>query len=387
MINTKNRIIPYGKQSVSPEDIQAVIDVLHSDWWTQGPAVSAFEKEFAQYIHAPNAVAVCNGTAALHLAVMALGIQPGQKVITTPITFAASGNCVLYCGGEVEFVDIVPETGLIDINQVIQKITTTPKGTYAGVIPVAFAGNPVILDQLYQVTQEYGMWILEDACHAPGASWMDPNGKKVYCGSGEYVDASIFSFHPVKHIATGEGGMITSKRTEVIQKVQVLRTHGITKDPNLMHQNHGGWYMEMQELGYNYRMPDLCAALGVTQTQQAPEHFQRRQEIAKRYESAFRGTKIRTLQNTKGGVNAYHLYVIQVENRKEVYDALREKGILAQVHYIPMHTMPFYKKRYPGVSLPFAEKYYSICLSIPMYHGLSDEDQSYVIDCIKNICA
>jgi UDP-4-amino-4,6-dideoxy-N-acetyl-beta-L-altrosamine transaminase len=383
--------IPYGRQNITQADIDAVIETLQSDFLTQGPKVLEFEQKFAEYVGAKYAVAVANGTAALHLCALALGVNEDSRVITTPITFAASANCVRYCGGTVEFADIDPETGLLDLEKVRQKLESQPKGYYSGLIPVDFAGLPVNLEEFRKLADEYGLWIIEDACHAPGGYFLDSKGVKQMCGNGNYADLAIFSFHPVKHIATGEGGMITTNNPELYEKLLMLRTHGITRDPQKMHENHGGWYMEMQELGYNYRMPDMLTALGISQLKRADEGLLRRQEIAKRYDSAFQNSKdIKILnpaayveENSEKVYHAYHLYVIQVEKRKELYDFLRTKNIFAQVHYIPVHLMPYYRDLgFKKDDFPLAEAYYEMCLSLPMFPSLTDEEQEYVIACV-----
>jgi UDP-4-amino-4,6-dideoxy-N-acetyl-beta-L-altrosamine transaminase len=377
------RVIPYGRHTITDADIDAVVKVLKSDFLTQGPAVAEFEKAFSEYIGVKYAVAVSNGTAALHLCAMALNVQPGDKVITTPITFAASANCVRYCGGEIVFSDIVPGTLLLDIEKVRKLLEASPKGTYKGIIPVDFAGAPVDLEAFRKLADEYGLWIIEDACHAPGGFFNDSKGTAQYCGNSSYADLAIFSFHPVKHIATGEGGMITTNNEELYKKLLLLRTHGITRDTELLHENHGGWYYEMQELGYNYRLCDMQAALGISQLRSAPEGLKRREEIAKRYEKELANIPGLTLLPFKKG-HAYHLYIIQTEKRLELYNFLKSKNIFPQVHYIPVHLMPYYKSLgWKSGDMPVAEKYYSGGLSIPMYPGLTDEEQGYVIETIK----
>ncbi|MCC2545232.1 UDP-4-amino-4,6-dideoxy-N-acetyl-beta-L-altrosamine transaminase [Hymenobacter sp. BT175] len=375
--------IPYGRQHITEADEQAVLETLRSDFLTQGPKVVEFEQKFARYIGAEYAVAVANGTAALHLCTLALGVEPGQRVITTPITFAASANCVRYCGGEVHFVDIDAATALIDLQQVRRLLEAHPKGYFHGLIPVDFAGLPVDLEEARTLANEFGLWIIEDACHAPGGFFTDSQGQERRCGNGQLADLAIFSFHPVKHIATGEGGMITTNRVDLYEKLLLLRTHGITKDPAKMHRHDGGWYMEMQTLGYNYRMPDMLTALGISQLQRADEGLARRRELAARYDQAFAALPaVQPLAGAPG--HAYHLYVIQVTDRKGLYDFLREKQIYTQVHYIPVHTMPYYQELgWKGGDFPHAEQYYARCLSVPLYPTLTDEEQQYVIDSIK----
>ena len=379
--------IPYGKQHITREDIEAVVEVLKSDWLTQGPKIPEFEKAFAAYVGAKYAVAVSNGTAALHLSALALGVQPGDKVITTPITFAASANCVRYAGGEVVFTDIDPETYLLDINEVEKLLKAAPKGTYKGIIPVDFAGRAVNLEEYRRLADEYGCWILEDACHAPGGFFVDAKGTRQHCGNGNYAELAIFSFHPVKHIATGEGGMVTTNDESLYKKLSLLRTHGITKDPGLLKENHGGWYYEMQELGYNYRLSDIQAALGLSQLNRADKNIARRREIAARYEEAFEDKPYIKGQSGFSEGHAYHLYIIETEDRKGLYYYLREHNIFAQVHYIPNHLQPYYQQQgWKAGDFPHAEKYYEKCLSIPMYHSMSNIEQEKVINIIDNYC-
>ncbi len=384
----KTAIIPYGRQHITEEDIEAVVKTLQSDFLTQGPKIQEFEEAFAKYIGSKYAVAVSNGTAALHLCAMALGVNAHSKVITTPITFAASANCVRYCGGEVVFSDINPDTVLLDLEGVKKLLSASPKGTYQGIIPVDFAGYPVDLEAFRKIADEYGLWIIEDACHAPGGSFVDSRGKEQRCGNGAYADLAIFSFHPVKHIACGEGGMITTNRKDLYEKLLILRTHGITKSPDLMLENHGGWYYEMQELGYNYRLTDFQAALGVSQLKRADEGLAARRRIAQKYDSAFKSSHIKTLIIENGFKHAYHLYVILVEDRKGLYDLLRSQGIFAQVHYVPIHLTPYYKSLGGRAgAFPEAEKYYSECLSLPMYPTLTNAEQDFVVNTVQSYYA
>lgn len=385
-MNTEKRIIPYGRQAITDADIEAVVSVLRSDYLTQGPNILQFEKKFAEYVGAQYAVAVSNGTAALHLCTMALDVNETSRVITTPITFAASANCVRYCGGKVHFADIDPETFLLDIQKVRALLEKHPKGYFQGIIPVDFAGNTLNLEAFRKLADDYGCWIIEDACHAPGGYFIDSKNKKQHCGNGNFADLAIFSFHPVKHIATGEGGMITTNNKVLYEKLLLLRTHGITKDvskyknsPDEIDQ--GGWYYEMQELGYNYRLTDFQAALGISQLSKADDNLARRRDLAKKYDAAFKNSNVITPISFEG--NAYHLYVIRISNRAGMYEHLKANGIFAQVHYVPVHLMPYYKElgNKKG-DHPHAETYYEKCLSIPMYHSLSDDDQKYVIDTI-----
>lgn len=376
--------IPYGRQNITDEDIQAVTDVLKSDYLTQGPKIAEFEAAFADYIGCKYAIAVSNGTAALHLSAIALNIQTGDKIITTPITFAATANCVRYCGGEVVFADIDPKTFLLDINSVRKLLSLSPKGTYKGIIPVDFAGYPVNLEEFRHLADEFGLWIIEDACHAPGGYFTDKNGKKQNCGNGNFADLAIFSFHPVKHIAAGEGGMITTNNEILYHKLRNLRSHGIQQIPELRQFNHGLWYYEMQELGYNYRLTDIQAALGRSQLKRADAGLIRRREIAKIYEEAFSGKPYIIRQTGVVDGHAYHLYVVEFKKRKGLYEYLRENNIYAQVHYIPVHLMPYYRQfGWKDGDLPFAENYYKQCLSLPMYPTLKEEEQNFVIEKIQ----
>ena len=376
------KAIPYGRQEITQQDIDAVIQTLQSDYLTQGPQILEFEKKFAQYIGVKYAVAVSNGTAALHLCAMALDVVPGDKVITTPITFAASANCIRYCGAEVVFVDIDPTTFLLDYNKTKELLEKHPKGTFKGIIPVDFAGAAVDLEQFRKLADEHGLWIIEDACHAPGGYFTDSKGKQQFCGNGNFAELAIFSFHPVKHIATGEGGMITTNDETLYKKLMLLRTHGITKEADLLQENHGGWYYEMQELGYNYRLSDLPAALGVTQLSRAQKGLEKRREIAARYDAAFKGMEQIKTPYYKSG-HAFHLYVIQVGDRLGLYNHLKSKNIFAQVHYIPVHTMPYYQKQgFKKGDFPLSEDYYTQCLSLPMFPSITDEELQYTIDSV-----
>lgn len=372
--------IPYGRQAINEDDVKAVIETLQADFLTQGPKVAEFEKHFAAYVEAKYAVAVSNATAGLHIAVLALGLKKGERVITTPITFAASANCVRYAGGEVWFADIDRDTYVLSIDATRKLIESKPKGFFKGIIPVDFAGMPVDMEKFRELADEHGLWIIEDACHAPGGFFLDSNSEKQFCGNGKYADVGIFSFHPVKHIACGEGGMVTTNSKELYEKLSLLRTHGITKEN--MEENHGLWYYEMQELGFNYRLTDIQSALGITQLAKNDEGLKRRQEIAARYQEAFLG-KMSYQGNKQGFYNAFHLFVIESEYRKELYDYLREQRIYAQIHYIPVHTLPYYKRiGYQDAHLENAEDYYSKCISLPMYPSLTQEEQEFVIQCV-----
>ena len=370
-------IIPYGKQNIDQKDIDAVVSTLQSDYLTQGPKVREFELKFAEYVGANYAVAINNATSGLHLSVLALNLSKGDRVITTPITFAASANCIRYAGAEVWFADIDPDTYLLDIDSVKELIESKPKGFFKGIIPVDFAGLPVNMEGFRALSDAHDLWIIEDACHAPGGYFIDSKTEKNFCGNANYANIGVFSFHPVKHIACGEGGMLTTNSKELYDKLMLLRTHGITKDN--MEENHGNWYYEMIELGFNYRLTDFQSALGITQLAKNNKGVERRNEISAAYKKAFEG-KIKFQDLPAGSYNAHHLFIIEVEHRKELYDFLHSKGILAQIHYVPVHTMPYYKNiGYSSAGLVHAENYYSKCISLPMYPTLSDDEQSFVI--------
>lgn len=390
-------IIPYGKQNITKEDIEVVITALQSDYLTQGPRIKEFEEHFANYVGSKYAVAVSNGTAALHLCTLALGVKEGDKVITTPITFAASANCVRYCGGEVVFSDINPDTYLLDIDKVKTLLENAPKGTYKGIIPVDFAGRAVDLEAFRKLADEYNLWIIEDACHAPGGYFDDSKSNIQKCGNGNFADLSIFSFHPVKHIACGEGGMVTTNDETLYKKLLTLRTHGITKNESeycnsiefacgqeYESEQYPGWYMEMQTLGFNYRITDFQAALGTSQLQRADEGLMKRRSIASIYNEAF--TDLPFIKGQSGVVegHAYHLYIIEVDDRLGLYNYLRKNNIFAQIHYIPCHLMPYYRQLgWKEGDFPNAESYYRGCISLPMYPTLTFDEQLYVVNKIK----
>ena len=383
-----SKIIPYGKHNITKEDIDAVVNVLKSDYLTQGPKIKEFESAFANYVDSKYAVAVSNGTAALHLCCISLGIELGDKVITTPITFAASANCVRYCGGEVVFSDIDPKTLQLDIDKVKILLETAPKGTYKGIIAVDFAGRAVDLEKFRSLANKHNLWIIEDACHAPGAFFVDSKGKKQNSGNGNFADLAIFSFHPVKHIASGEGGMVTTNNKKLYDRLIKLRTHGITKDKDTFlnsYKDAGGiddypnWYMEMQNLGFNYRLTDFQAALGLSQLKRADIGVDLRRKIAKKYFESFKNKDYIINQSGYIEGHAYHLYVLEVKDRLNLYNYLRDNHIYAQIHYFPCHLMPYYKKfGWKKNDMSFSEEYYKNCISLPMYPNLG-KDQIYVI--------
>lgn len=382
--------IPYGHQYISDDDIQAVVDVLKSDYLTCGPKIPEFEEAFKQYVGNPKyAVAVANATDALHLAAHSLGVKEGVRVICTPLTFASSANCIKMCGGHVDFCDVDQDTYLMDFNKLQQMLAAKPKGYYSGIVFVDFAGYPGDMEKLRAIANEYGCWILEDACHAPGGYFTDSKGVKVHCGNCKYVDVTVFSFHPVKHITTGEGGMLVTNHEYIYRSAAICRTHGITHDASEMEKCDGNWYYEMVELGWNYRITDIQAALGTSQLKRARKNVELRRELVRKYNEAFKDVNgIKTPFEAADVYHAYHLYIIQVEDRKGLYDFLRTQGIYAQVLYYPLHLMPYYKQfGSKEGDLPVVEDYYKHCLALPMFPTLTDEQQKYVIDKVKEfIC-
>ena len=365
--------IPYGRQWIEEDDIQAVVETLKSDYLTTGPKVSEFERAVADYVGARYAVAVSNGTAGLHVACLAAGIGEGDEVITTPVTFAASSNCVLYCGGKTVFADIDPRTYNIDPEDIKRKITDKTKA----IIPVHLSGQPCDMDPIHDIAREYGLIVIEDAAHAIGAQY---KGKKI----GGLSDMTEFSFHPVKHVTTGEGGAVTTNSEELYKKLLLFRTHGITRDPDLLTENEGGWYYQQLELGFNYRITDIQCALGISQLKKLDRSLARRREIARRYDTAFKDVHGLVIPyQAEYALNSYHLYILQFTgvSRKEAYDRLQAAGIHVNVHYIPTYTFPYYRSHgYAETCCPVAEKVYSNILSIPMYYGLTDDEIDYVID-------
>lgn len=372
--------IPYGRQCIEEDDIQAVTDVLRSDYLTTGPKIAEFERMVASYVGAKYAVAVSNGTAALHVACLAAGITEGDEVITTPITFAASVNCVLYCGGTPVFADIDPKTYNIDPEDIRRKITARTKA----IIPVHLAGQPCDMDAIYAIAKEHHLIVIEDGAHALGAEY---KGRKI----GGLSDMTTFSFHPVKPITTGEGGMVMTNDENLYQRLCLFRSHGITRDEELLESHEGAWYYEQQLLGYNYRLTDIQCALGISQMNKLDRFLERRRKLAKRYDAAFFDcTDIVTPYQMKDTNSGWHLYMIQVKNhdRKEVFDKLRAMGIGVNVHYIPVYKHPYYREHgYQDTVCEHAEELYKHLISLPLYPLLRDEEQNAVIAAVREIIA
>lgn len=380
----RDTMLPYATQWIDDDDIEAVVEVLRSLYLTTGPKVKEFEEGFAEYVGARYAVAVSNGTAALHAAVFAAGIGPGDEVITTPITFAASANCVLYQGGTPVFADIDPQTYNIDPNEIRKKITPKTKA----IIPVHFAGQPCDMDEIHEVAREHRLIVIEDAAHALGAEY---KGRKI----GGLSDMTTFSFHPVKHITTGEGGMITTNDPALYEKLLLFRSHGITRDRGRMEKDEGLWYYEMQELGYNYRMTDFQAALGISQLGKCDKFIELRRKYVEMYNRAFEGVEgVIVPYENEDLLSAWHLYVIRLRRelltagRREVFEALRAENIGVNVHYIPVYMLPYYQRRGYSTGLcPQAERSYEGMITLPLFPRMSPQDVRDVVEAVGRVVA
>lgn len=372
------KYIPYGRQWIDEDDIQAVTEVLRSDFLTTGPRISEFEQCVAGYTGAKYGVAVSNGTAALHIACMAAGIGPGDEVITTAVTFVASANCILYCGAVPVFADIDARTYNIDPQDIRRKITPRTKA----VIAVHLAGQPCDMDEIHKIAEEYGLLVIEDAAHALGSEY---RGKKI----GSLSDMTTFSFHPVKPITSGEGGMVMTDDENLYRKLLMLRSHGITKDEAFMESCEGAWYYEQQFLGYNYRITDIQCALGISQMKKIDIFLDKRRKLAERYDKAFKNcSDIITPYQMEGTHSGWHLYIIRIlqHDRRAVFDKLRENGFGVNVHYIPVYRQPYYRKHgYEGICCENAENLYRQMISLPLFPQLSYEDQDRVTECVKKI--
>jgi len=386
----KNTSIPYGRQSISETDIQAVVDVLRSDWLTQGPAIEQFEKAVAAYCGAKYAVAVNSATSALHIACLAAGLGPGDILWTSPNTFVASANCALYCGASVDFVDIDTHTYNLSVECLEEKLKLAEKNGKLPrvVIPVHFAGQSCEMAKIAELGREYGFTIIEDASHAIGGKY---RGEPI--GNCRHSDMTVFSFHPVKIITTGEGGMVLTNRKELYEMLIRLRSHGITRDPDLMQgESHGPWYYQQIELGFNYRMTDIQAALGKSQLERLNEFVFRRHMLAERYDRALSHLPLTLPCQHPEIYSAYHLYVIRLKleemamTHRQAFERMQQAGIGVNLHYIPVHTQPYYQRLgFATGYCPQAEQYYREAISIPLFFGLIDEQQDYVISTLKQI--
>lgn len=381
-------MIPYGRQSVDQADIDAVLAVLQSDWLTQGPTIDAFEQAVAARCEAAFGVAVCNATAALHIACLAAGLGPGDWLWTSPNTFLASANCGRYCGADVDFVDIDPQTWNLDVEalagklRVAQAMGRLPKV----VVAVAFSGQSCDMRHLAELAERYAFTVIEDASHAVGARYA---GRPVGCG--EFAAMTVFSFHPVKIITSAEGGMVLTNRPELADRLRRLRSHGMTRDPQQMSEaSHGPWYYQQVELGFNYRMTDLQAALGLSQLKKLDGFVQRRQYLAARYQQLLQDLPLTLPKAQADAQSAWHLYVVRLQldglqrSHRQVFEGLREAGIGVNLHYIPVHLQPYYQALgFAQGDFPEAEHYYAEAISLPIYPGLSDSEQDYVVQQVR----
>lgn len=377
-------MIPYGRQDISQQDIDAVVEVLQSDFLTQGPKVPLFEKTVAEHVGATHALAVNSATSALHIACLALGLGEGDWLWTTPITFVASANCGLYCGAQVDFVDIDPVTYNLCPKELEKKLIAAEKTGKLPkvVVPVHFSGQPCDMQAIHQLAQTYGFKIIEDASHAIGGKYQDE-----FIGNCRYSDITVFSFHPVKIITTAEGGLALTNDDALAEKMNLYRSHGVTRDQNLMtHEPDGPWYYQQVELGYNYRMTELQAALGISQIERLDAFVARRHELAKRYDALLQELPVTTPWQHPDSYSGLHLYVIRLQldkidkTHRKVFEGLREQGIGVNLHYIPVHTQPYYQNMgFKQGDFPEAELYYTEAISLPMYQGLVDEQQDQVV--------
>ena len=381
-------MIPYGRQSLDQADIDAVVAVLQSDWLTQGPAIERFEQAMAARCEAGYGVAVCNATAALHIACLAAGLGPGDRLWTTANTFLASANCGRYCGAEVDFVDIDPLTWNLDANALALKLEAAERDGALPkvVVAVAFSGQSCDMQAIGKLAERYGFTVIEDASHAVGASYA---GRPVGCG--EFAAMTVFSFHPVKIITSAEGGMVLTNRPELAERLQRLRSHGMTRDPAQMTEpSHGPWYYQQIELGFNYRITDLQAALGLSQLGKLEGFVARRRELAARYDRLLADLPLSLPSAQPGAQSAWHLYVVRLQldriklSHREVFEALRAAGIGVNLHYIPVHLQPYYRELgFSEGDFPEAERYYAQAISLPMFAALTDEQQDYVVEQLR----
>lgn len=383
-------MIPYGRQDISEEDIQSVVEVLRSDWLTQGPAVERFEQEVARYCGAKYAVAVSSATAALHIACLAAGVKPGDAHWTSPNSFVASANCGLYCGAQPDFVDIDPRTYNLSVDALEEKLARAEKQGRLPkvVIPVHFAGQSCDMEAIAGLGKRYGFSVIEDASHAIGGRYRDTR-----VGSCAFSDMTVFSFHPVKIITTGEGGMVLTNRQDLYEKLVRLRSHGITRDPRFMEgESDGTWYYQQIELGFNYRITDIQAGLGSSQMKRLDEFVARRLYLAERYDTLLRELPLTLPWRQADAYSSFHLYVVRLhldaigKTHRQVFEGLRQEGVGVNLHYIPVHTQPYYRRLgfEPG-DFPQAEQYYREAISLPLYAGLSDNEQDRVVQALKEV--
>ncbi len=380
-VPVRDKLLPYGRQAIREEDIQAVVEVLRGDWLTTGPKVHEFEQAFAEYAGATHAVSFSSGTAALHGAAFAAGLEPGKEAVTTPLTFAATANCILYTGATPVFADVLPQTLNLDPDAVERRISSRTRA----LLPVDYAGQPAELGAFLELAEKHGLVLIEDACHALGASY-----KKHRVGGIAHM--TVFSFHPVKHLTTGEGGMVTTNDASLAEVLRRFRNHGISSDAR-SRQAAGQWFYEMVSLGFNYRLTDIACALGLQQMKTLDANLSRRRAIAAAYCAAFSGSPLILPAGTENAVPAWHLYPIRLQlehlsgTRDGVFAALRAENIGVNVHYIPVHMHPYYRERFgyrPG-DFPYAERAYEQLISLPMFHSMTDQDVDDVIRAVRKV--
>ena len=378
-------MIYYGRQSIDEEDIQNVVKVLRSDFLTQGPMVEQFEKCVADYCGAKYAVAVANGTAALHVACLAAGLEAGDMLWTSPVTFVASANCARYCGADVDFVDIDARTYNMSVETLEDKLCSA-KHLPKIVVPVHLAGQSCDMKRIYELAQEYGFMVMEDACHAMGADYL---GKRVGCC--EFSDMTVFSFHPVKIVTAGEGGMILTNNEEFYRRLLLFRSHGITRDEGLMtHETDGPWYYQQIELGFNYRITDIQAALGYSQMQKVDEFVKRRRYLAERYNRLLQDLPVATPYVADYTDPSWHIYVVRIDfnrvnkSKQEIFDIMKSKGVVLNLHYIPVHLQPYYQRLgFAEGDFPNSESYYGDALTLPLYYDFTDDYQDWVVESLR----
>lgn len=381
-------MIPYGRQDITQADIDAVVGVLQSDFLTQGPMVPRFEQQVAAHVGASHALAVNSATSALHIACLALGLGPGDRLWTSPVTFVASANCGLYCGAQVDFVDIDPRTYNLCPQALERKLVKAEReGTLPKVVvPVHLCGQPCDMQAIHRLAKRYGFMVIEDASHAIGGKYQGE-----FIGSGKYSDITVFSFHPVKIITTAEGGMALTNDAELANKMALLRSHGITRDPQQMtHESDGPWYYQQIDLGFNYRMTELQAALGVSQMERLDQYIARRHQLAARYNDLLAALPVTVPWQHPDSYSGLHLYVIRLQldkiskSHRQVFESLREQGVGVNLHYIPVHTQPYYAQMgFKPEDFPVAQDYYREAISIPMFQTMSDEQQDQVVAAIN----
>ncbi len=397
-----DRFYPYGRQQIDDDDIEAVVNVLKSDWLTQGPTIAGFESALASFLGVREVVACTSGTAALHLAMLAAGLGEGDAVLTSPITFLSSANCARFVGADVDFVDIDPDTGLMDARALETELKKDANKSIKAVVPVHMGGQPVDLPRVCELTHSHGAIVVDDACHAIGAAY-DSGGKSYRIGGNPHCEMTVFSFHPVKHVAMGEGGAVTTNDSALAELLRLYRNHGMVKGERVESESAcdsngevNPWYYEMQALGFNYRLTDFQAALGINQLKKLPQSLENRRRIAQRYrhliEKHFADGSVRVLKSEPDRSHAYHLFVVMIDferfgvTRGQVMNRLREKGIGTQVHYIPLYRQPYYRQccGADAADYPGAEAYYAQALSIPMYPNLTESDCQIIVTELRN---